>query len=176
MTTAEDAFYLYERNSRHYTCYYNDEYPVNPFTIGDQDTPCELNIRCYIKQGTECPICYESIMTKSSAFITNCGHAYHKKCLSKYLEVKWLSSSHISVAKCPLCRSSLGHPDFVQRYKSSYFSLNYNNNELDKLEDFWISHEFILPSFCSNKYDHYLGCDKNCFICQNYIKTGNYEC
>jgi hypothetical protein len=123
----------------------------------------------------ECPICYDQIMTKQSAFITNCGHAYHKKCLFKYIESKWLSTKYTSPARCPMCRSSLGHPDFVQRYKSSYFSLNYDdNNELDKLEDFWISFDLILPSFCSNSYDHYLGFDKNCFRCKSYRKTGNH--
>lgn len=191
MSTAEDVFYLYERNSRYYydcnikkkfkeiqdycngECYCNIEQQVKPFTIGDQDIPCEFNVRCYIKPCEECPICYEPIMTKTSAFITNCGHAYHKKCIFKCIESKWLSTSYISSAKCPMCRCSLGHPDFIQRYKSSYFSLKYENeNGLDKLEDFWISIDYTLPSFCSNRYDHYLGCDKSCIVCKKYIKTG----
>ena len=193
MTTLEDIFYLYERNSRYYhdcnlknsieecnDCWSNDCYchfkqEVKPFTIGDQDTPCDFKVRCYIKPGDECPICFESIMMKSSAFITNCGHHFHKKCLFKYIETKWLSSSYASTAKCPMCRCSLGHPEFIQRYRSSYYSLNYDDsNELDKLEDFWLSKECLLPLFCSNRYDHYLGIDKNCFICQNYIKTGKH--
>ena len=189
MSTAEDVFYLYERNSRYYydckikgsteekcagECYCHIEQKVKPFTIGDQDAYCELNIRCYIKPGEECPICYEPIITKQSAFITNCGHTYHKKCLFKCIESKWLSSKYTSPARCPMCRCSLGHPDFVQRYKSSYFSINYDDsNELDKLEDFWISIDLTLPSFCSNGYDHYLGCNKNCFICKSYRKNGN---
>ena len=193
MSTLEDVFYLYERNSRYYhdcnfkknigessycdnnECYCHLEQEVKPFTIGDQDTPCDLKIRCYIKPGDECPICYESIIMKSSAFITNCGHYFHKKCLSKYIETKWLTTSYVSTARCPMCRCSLGDPDFTQRYRDSYFSCNYhynNNNELDKLEDFWISKDYKLPLFCSNRYDHYLGCNKSCFICKYYIQTG----
>lgn len=188
MSTVEDIFYLYERNSRYYydckfkeseedkcdsECYCYCEQKVIPFTIGDQDTPCKLNIRCYIKPGQECPICYDPIMTKQSAFITNCGHSYHKKCLFKCIESKWSTTKYISPARCPICRCSLGHPDFIRRYRSNYFDLNYkDDNELDKLEDFWISSDFVLPSFCSNGYDHYLGCDKLCFMCRSYRKNG----
>lgn len=191
MSTAEDVFYLYERNSRYYhdcvqqnniencvdcdnnECYCHFKQEVKPFTIGDQDTPCDVKIKCYIKPGEECPICYEEIMTKSSAFITNCGHPFHKKCLSKYIESKSLSISYTSTSRCPMCRCCLGDPDFIQRYRASYFFYNYkNDNELDKLEDFWISKDYRLPSFCSNRYDHYLGCNKYCLLCKNYVETG----
>ena len=191
MSTLEDVFYLYERNSRFYydcnlknsiencrDCWSNECYcylrqEVKPFTIGDQDIPCDIKVKCYIKPGEECPICFEYIMTKSSAFITDCGHHYHKKCLFNYLKTKWSSSSYISVARCPLCRSSLGHPDFIQRYRSNYFSFQYSNdNQLDKLEDFWISCEYRLPEFCSNNYDHYLGLDNFCYDCKKYRENG----
>lgn len=192
MSTADDVFCLYERNSRHYhdcvlknnieecsssfrgECYCYSKQEVKPFTIGDQDMPCELNIRCYIKPGDECPICYENIQTKSAAFITNCGHHYHKSCLFNYIKIKWLSSSYASVVRCPMCRCSLGHPDFMQRYRSSYFTPQYkNDNQLDKLEDFWLTHDYRLPEFCSNGYSHYLGCNKECYICKVYRQTGN---
>jgi len=189
MSTAEDVFYLYERNSRYYhdctkikecedsckyVCWCYLKQDVVPFTIGDQCIPCDFKIKCYIKAGEECPICYEEIMTKTTAFITNCGHSFHKKCLFKYIETKWLSSSYTSPARCPMCRCSLGHPEFIKRYRSSYFSFNYkNDNGLDKLEDFWISKDYTLPSFCSNSYDHYLGTDKKCFICESYREKGD---
>lgn len=190
MSTAEDVFYLYERNSRCYhdcskieecTDSYNDEcychlkQDVIPFTIGDQYVPCDLKIKCYIKPREECPICYEEIMTKSTAFITNCGHSFHKSCLSKYIETKWLSTTYISTARCPMCRCSLGHPEFDQRYRSSYFNCNHSNdNELDKLEDFWLTKDYKLPVFCSHGYNHYLGLNKNCFICKGYREKGDY--
>lgn len=191
MSTAEDVFYLYERNSSHYynchetgniencnygytkECYCHLKQDVLPLTIGDQHSPCNLKIRCYIRPGDECPICYEQILTKSSAFITCCGHQFHKKCMFKYIQSKWLSISYTSTARCPMCRCSLGHPEFVQRYKASYFNISYkNDNELDKLEDFWISCDYKLPSFCSNGYDHYLGMNKECFCCLNYRENG----
>jgi hypothetical protein len=192
MSTAEDVFYLYERNSRYYydcsqngniencndcwsnECYCHKKQDVLPFTIGDQDMPCNIKYKCYIRPGDECPICCEEILTKSSAFITNCGHHYHKKCMVKYLETKWLSTSYISTARCPMCRCSLGHPEFIKRYRASYFSyINKNDNEIDKLEDFWISHKYKLPNFCSNGYNHYLGLEKNCFCCKIYREKGS---
>lgn len=195
MSTAEDVFYLYERNSRYYhdckfknsiekcedysknECCCSMKQKVMPFTIGDQYGEPNLKIKCYIKPGDECPICYEPILTKLSAFITSCGHQYHKKCLFKYMETKWLSTSYISTVKCPMCRSSLGHPEFEKRYHDSYFIYYvYNNNRykngLDQLEDFWLTKDYKLPIFCSNRYDHYLATDKNCFICKSYREKG----
>lgn len=190
MSTAEDVFYLYERNSRYYhycskmeeynncknnNCYCNLEQEVKPITIGDQYAPCSLKIKCYIKPGDECPICYEEIITKTNAYITACGHHYHKKCLFKYIESKYLSTSYIFSARCPMCRSSLGHPEFEERYRSNYFSSGYkDDNKLDKLEDFWITKDYKLPTFCSNRYDHFLGLNKNCFVCESYREKGEY--
>lgn len=192
MSTAEDVFYLYERNSRYYyncsqndnintysdclnnECYCHLKQDVFPFTIGDQFVPCRIKVRCYIRPGDACPICCDPILTKSSAFITDCGHHYHKKCLFKYMETKWISNKYLTSIKCPMCRCSLGHPELIQRYRSSYFSINYkNDNEIDKLEDFWISCEYKLPSFCSDGYDHYLGMNKNCFCCKEYREKGD---
>lgn len=181
MPTLEDIFFLYERNSRYYhdcnhkkcktICYCYLKQEVRPFTIGDQNIPCKLKIKCYIIPGDICPICSESIMMKSSAFITDCGHHFHKKCIFKYIEFKWLSTSIFS---CPICRCSLCYPLIVQRYRDSYFSdyRSKNENELDKLEEFWISQEYKLPRLCSSEYKHYLGCDKSCLICKYYIETG----
>jgi hypothetical protein len=191
MSTAEDVFYLYERNSRYYhdcnlknaieecsdcwnnECFCHLKQDVMPLTIGDQFAPCHLKIKCYIKPGEECPICYEQILTKTTAFITNCGHAFHKKCIFKCMETKWLSKAYLSSVRCPLCRCSLGHPDLEQRYRSSYFSYNFkNDNELDKLEDFWLTKDYKLPTFCSNGYNHYLGIKHGCGICKSYRKKG----
>lgn len=192
MTTAEDVFYLYERNSNYYHtcnkidrleicgecasdgCYCHLKQDVYPFTIGDQQLSCNIKVRCYIRPGDECPVCYEEILTKSSAYITCCGHHFHKKCLFKCMESKWLSTKYIFPARCPMCRCFIGHPEFVQRYKSSYFKMPYeNDNQIDKLEDFWISHEYKLPLFCSHGYDHYLGMKLNCYCCKVYREKGD---
>jgi hypothetical protein len=182
MSTAEDVFYLYERNSRFYhdcdesidDCCCHIKQDVFPFTIGDQSLPCNIKVRCYIRPGDSCPICCDPILTKSSAYLTCCGHTYHKKCLFKYMETKWLSTKYMSPIRCPICRCCLGHPELIQRYRSSYFNINYkNDNQIDKLEDFWISREYKLPAFCSNGYDHYLGMNKLCFCCEEYREKGD---
>lgn len=173
MSTAEDVFYLYERSLLQYNGQETEKMNVLPFTIGDQELPCDIKIRCYIRPGTDCPICYESIERKKDAFITCCGHGYHKICLFNYLKSKWTTTKYTSVARCPICRCSIGHPDFMRRYSSSYFSYNYSDdNGLDKLEDYWLSNECRLPNFCSNGYNHYLGMHKECFICENYREKG----
>jgi hypothetical protein len=176
MSTAEDVFYLYERNLRYYNNENNENNICNnvlPFTIGNQESPCNMKVRCYIKPGTECPICYDKIERKQDAFITYCGHGYHKSCLFNYLKSTWTSNKFTSVARCPICRRSIGYPEFNQRYYSSYFSSDYSyNNGLDKLEDFWLCNKYKLPNFCSNGYKHYLGMHKNCFICKSYREKG----
>ncbi len=182
MSTFEDVFYLYERNSTYYhncskrytdclnECYCYLNQTVIPCTIGDPYVSCKLNIKCYIKPGEICPICYDPIITKSTAYITHCGHHFHKKCLFTYLESK---QSSISPTKCPMCRRFLGQPNFSQRYRSSYFNVYHkDDNELDKLEDYWINKEYALPSYCSNRYDHYLLTDINCHVCKAYREKG----
>lgn len=170
MTTAEDVFYLYERNLNYY---YRDILEnqddmkfssVLPYTIGDQDTPCDFKIRCYIRPGDECPICCDPILTKTSAFITDCGHYYHKKCLFKYIKTKWDSTKFTTVVRCPMCRCSLGHPNFIQRYRDS--------NQLDYLEDFWLSIDYKIPEYCCKGYNHYIGNNKTCINCKNYREKG----
>lgn len=171
MSTVEDVFFLYEQPTN--ACL--QESPLLPMTIGDQEIPCNFKRKCYVRPGEECPICFEEIQTKKTAYITGCGHVYHKVCLRKYMECKWLSTKYTSNTRCPLCRSLLGHPELEQRYRASYFSFCEEQSattELDKLEDFWISHECKIPAFCSHGYDHYLGMDKDCFLCLQYREKG----
>jgi hypothetical protein len=52
------------------------------------------------------------------------------------------------------------------------YSFN-KNNLLDRLEDFWISKDFTLPTFC-NSGKHYLGMSNNCNYCINYRNNGLY--
>ena len=59
--------------------------------------------------------------------------------------------------------------DCAKKYSKIHYS---HNNELDKLEDFWLSNEYKLPNFCSNGYNHYLGMYKDCFICKSYREKG----
>lgn len=158
MSTAEDVFYLYDTTTN---------------TIGDIYAPCELKVKCYVNPGEECPVCFDKIIQRTNAFVTNCGHAFHKKCLFKYIELKWKSQHYMVSAKCPICRCSLGHPIFKEKYKSNYFVSSYKeDNELDKLEDFWLTCEYRLPTYCCNQHDHYLGMNDDCFCCKEYREKG----
>ena len=67
-----------------------------------------------------------------------------------------------------MCRASLGYPEMFERYVYSYDK----NNELDKLEDYWLSKEFRMPAFCSSG-NHYLGMKNNCIRCNSYRINGD---
>jgi len=184
MATAEDVFYLYERNSSYYhncnkqgkinecpdnwqnECYCHTKQDVLPLTIGNQYVPCSIKRRCYIRPGQECPICLENILRKSEAYISCCGHSYHKHCIFKSMETQW-KKKYASNFKCPLCRTNLGTD--VEALGVRYTSFR---NSLDNLENFWLSKDLMLAQTCSNNYDHDLGMKKDCYICSRYREKG----
>lgn len=45
-----------------------------------------MRVKCYINPQEDCSICLEKICNKSDAYLTNCGHAFHKSCLFKTYE------------------------------------------------------------------------------------------
>jgi len=143
----DDVFWLYERNMNYYRCcktngntmarctntwnqtdcYCSETYAVQPITIGDQTMPCRLQTKTYIPIGEQCPICMEGIYSKNNAYLTGCGHAYHKSCIMFVLQIT--SGTHRNLL-CPFCRANLGRPEIPGRYGTTY-------NELDCLENFW---------------------------------------
>jgi len=180
----EDVYDLYERTSLIYstcsskkcerfnngTCWCSLRECVQPLLIGETQTPCKLNCRFYINPGKDdCSICLEKIMMKKDAFITGCGHPFHRSCLFKYYDNKQ-NHKPFSTLRCPLCRCSLGLPIFLQKYKITYSKINY----LDLLENFWLTKEFTIPHYCySNNYKpHYIGMKKKCAKCKDYIENG----
>jgi hypothetical protein len=185
MSTVEDVFYLYERNSKYYfdcsqqnkleecqnsycnECYCFTHQIVQPITIGNQFCISNFNRKCYVKPGEECPICYEAILTKSSAYLTYCGHSFHKSCIFKAMETKW-RQKYAGNFHCPICRSSLGTDlqDLNIRYKPGL-------NFLDDLENFWFSNNYILLQTCRNGWNHDVGVKSNCDACLKYRKYGN---
>jgi hypothetical protein len=154
----DDVFHLYEQNKS------LEDDLVLPIMIGEQDTKCRLGVRTYIKVGEECSVCLEPMYHKTDAFLTGCGHAFHKKCLSSVFKAKW-EVKPLSTLKCPLCRCGLGCPELFVRY--SYES----ENPLDKLENFWITKDCLNPDLCL-KGNHYLGMKKSCQTCLHYRATG----
>ena len=184
MTTTEDVFWLYERNRFIYNdckhsgkscpnqygneclCYLK-EY-VYPTTVGDPSLPCRFNVRQYIKIGEECPICIDPILYKTNAYLTGCGHAFHKKCLLKMFESKW-SEKLYSVFHCPMCRTSLGLPELDKRYNTD-IAEDGSFNSLDELENFWITKDYMMCQPCSKS--HPIGMKYNCKKCRNYRTHG----
>ena len=59
-----------------------------------------LQVKHYIEQGHECPICYESINHKNTAFLTNCGHAFHYKCIIDHEYYHIMNNKNFNVS-CP---------------------------------------------------------------------------
>ena len=188
MSTAEDVFYLYERNLSYYydckqrgeenscisyiltkECKCSREQIVIPQSIGNRECSCSLDRKCYIKPGTECPICFDDILKKSEAYLTCCGHAFHKKCIFDAFKQKLLFRRN-SNFRCPLCRRRLGYElfDINMRYK-----MDKETNGLDDLEEFTCRSEYMIPSICFEGNDHYLGMKKECKMCNRYRKTGS---
>ena len=184
MSTAEDVFYLYERNLLCYTdcrkldhrkcevlegdndCYCHMDALVQPITIGNQYVPCSFKRKCYIKQGEECPICIEPIMNKTNAYLTCCGHSFHKLCIFKAFQQKNIDNVHDKF-NCPVCRTYLG----TDMYEI-FVRYNCKPGSLDFIENFLLTKEYIIPYICSRGEDHYLGLNSNCISCKRYRKKG----
>lgn len=103
-----------------YNYFYDGEYKYKI----KRDIIDNLKIPHYIKIGTECPICYESIYTRNNAFLTDCGHSFHYSCIINY---DYKNSFNNNGINCPICRQDMGN----------YYDLNDN---------------FKLPKICYNLY------------------------
>lgn len=189
--TAEDVFSLYERNFDFYFdcnktgkidtcptswkgyCYCFYSQPLLPITIGNTGICCNIKRKCYIKPGEECPICMDPIITKSTAYLTSCGHSFHKLCIFKSMEKKW-SEKYGSNFNCPMCRTNLGMDihDINERYN---FNIEQHRSHLDNLENFWFKKEFTIAYICRNNFDHYLGMKKGCKKCDDYVLQGKHS-
>ena len=154
----EDVYNLYEYSNK------NDRSIILPIKMGNDGIKPRLNIKMYIRPNDICPICYENIIRKSDAYLSVCGHGFHKKCILKAYEAKQLIK-HCSVFRCPCCRTSLGTD--IEELNEKYDLFNECVNELDVLESFWIKKDYTMPLICD---DHYLGMGKNCSKCENYKK------
>jgi hypothetical protein len=164
MSTSEEVFALYEKNQL-----FDTKKIIEPLTIGDPSIPCRFSVKTYIRPGEECAICLDKIQLKKDAYLTGCGHAFHRSCLFKTLESKWREKL-FRVLACPLCRCKLGIPEFLERYAIQ----DQDPNHLDIIENFWLTKDFLLPHFCSytKKKIHYLGMSRCCKQCKEYQEKG----
>lgn len=132
-----------------------------------------IKTRRYIVPGEECMVCYEPIISKHSAYITNCGHRFHYGCIQR---CDYVDSNRLG--QCPMCRHRHEHGE-----ESHYLKLRYDlsNKSLDRLEDFWFNFDTLNPQKCyksdkwgCNIYDeHVLGMKSSCAKCLNF-KKGKY--
>lgn len=115
-----------------------------------------LNIKHYIIIGSECSICYEKILTNKTAYISECGHSYHKKCIFKYSNI-CLNENKETL--CPLCRKSIDCCDLwlYEKYNSRHKNFNF----LDKLENFNSDDNYKYDVYCC-KYCKKFSMGKNC--------------
>ena len=58
-----------------------------------------------VRQDTGCVCCLEEFRPTSRVVVLQCGHVYHKECLSR-----WLLSSSAAATMCPICRICLELP------------------------------------------------------------------
>jgi hypothetical protein len=113
----------------------------------------------------------DTIYQKNNAYLTSCGHSFHKTCLFKAFEIKAINKHNFT---CPLCRTRLGYPEFYCRYTCVIKEPNnvLKSNFLDNLEEFWLSKDFNLIHICSNGNNHALGMKNNCEDCSDYRVNG----
>jgi len=120
-----------------------------------------LKKKYYIRPNQECPICLEPILTKTTAFLTPCGHGFHKACFHQAFEANWLTKQ--AGISCPLCR----HSDVSYYCVEKYCCWNPTANNIDLLENFWYSKDLMLATPCFNS-SHYAGLKDNCKYCKKY--------
>lgn len=177
----EDVFSVIERNRNNYiqcttpkicgkncSCYYNQL--VLPNKIGNNDFDREFSNKMYIWSKDTCIVCMSQIINKNDAYLTDCGHGFHKCCLSYYFHhIKMVSNKNLN---CPLCRTNLGHPEFYERYNVYHEDIN----GFDILENKNIDgHNLEMLHICKNNdmsLKHYLGMNSECYKCLDYRKNG----
>jgi hypothetical protein len=165
MTTLEDTLnnYEYIRNTKDDEFYYDYD-TIGYFSGNNIDDNIiykktikeNLKFKHYIKIGEECSICYECIYHKKNAYLTTCGHSFHRTCISK-----WLIATY-EAGDCPICRQDIGY------YEGNIYN---SKNSLDKIEDLWLNYDKILPELCCEyirKNNHIKGFNKNCDKCLKY--------
>ena len=134
-----------------------------------------LKTKAYIQIGSECPICLFPINKKNNAWITSCGHSFHRICLMQSY-ITYMNNPNIThysnCLPCPICREDLptcccGFD--LARYQSKYGE---RRNELDCLENFEVLSELLQPLDCY-KCKKYIGMNSNCKVCKDYQINGN---
>jgi hypothetical protein len=163
MATVEDVYWLYENEGK----LNDDNVLLFPNVIGETGTKCSFKRKTYIIPGQECPVCMDPILRKSEAYLTSCGHGFHKKCIFDAFHAK-VENDWCCQYKCPMCRANIGDICIQEKYNSG--SKEYN--KLDALENFWMQKEFMMCVLCNSDFEHYEGMKSDCHACLKYVKYG----
>lgn len=184
---------LYDRNSRYYytckdiskcptkedtnECLCHHKQIVVPQDIGEWwvHNKNNWNRRIYIQIGSKCSICLSSINKKSDAWITNCGHSFHRSCLMESYRIYENNTNIIHYTNCmpcPICRADL--PTCCCGFDFSRYQKVYGKrrNELDNLENFYAFFDIANPIECY-KCKKNIGMNNACKSCTDYQKNGH---
>lgn len=122
-----------------------------------------LKIKHYLKIGETCSICFDEIWRRKEAYLTDCGHSFHLKCIIDYDYMNCFKKLGVF---CPLCRNDMGnYIDIRDKYK-------FSRNNLDILEDFENNIKLRIPKICFDYNEgrfntHFYGNRyKDCIYCR----------
>lgn len=79
---------------------------------------------------SECPVCYDSLTT--GVYKTPCGHAFHKKCMTRWTETN---------NTCPMCRG------VIQERRCIAFTLKGTRCSFRASGELTTCRKHIVPSF-----------------------------
>ena len=112
---------------------------------------CSCTTPHYARVGTECAICLEPVWTIKTAFVTCCGHVFHKNCMVPWQRLK-------NVNTCPMCRRKIGRMQHIGEFLSTDDSVLVRQSKRDTYE-LYISDERC--RVCLGTYGlNYLNCDE----------------
>ena len=151
--TIDDVFHVFDKST-------NDIMYSFSIKENNNDRKYTFKDKLYIKIMDECPICLESIASKKNAYLTNCGHAFHKTCIHE------LVFNNVN-ASCPVCRNIHGIGP-VNLFSDDYH--RYKN----KNDDYEFYGEFKYPRYCTECWKIEGSNNNNCLICNqcNNFKFG----
>ena len=156
--TTDDIISVFERCNNNEILY---SYSITETNTHKQYT---LKDKLYIKKFDECPICLEGITSKQNAYLTQCGHAFHKKCMHQ------LVFNNVN-ASCPICRNIHGIGPLNLFVDDTHRFVN-------KKEDYEFCGEFKYPRLCTECFKIEGWNFNQCISCEqcNKFRFGEFRC
>lgn len=109
----------------------------------------------------ECPICLTSVGSRQSAWITWCGHLFHKRCLREWCYTTQCSGS------CPMCRKEMGPLEFLDGLEYTIYP------EVENFCDLLEEVPNLLHKFCY-ECNGVLGMNPDkCCYCRVWLQVGH---